>query len=46
MIVIFVLWVSLQLFLDMTIFKNPFNYFVAFIIFFFGIKFVLSNRSD
>lgn len=43
--VIFVLWILLQLALDMSIFKNPLNYCVAFIIVFFTIQYVKSSRS-
>ncbi|MCL9659948.1 hypothetical protein L2089_04575 [Paenibacillus hunanensis] len=43
--VIFVLWILLQLALDMSIFKNPLNYCVAFIIVFFTIQHAKSSRS-
>ncbi|ATO30344.1 hypothetical protein ACQGRJ_00525 [Bacillus atrophaeus] len=35
---IFVLWILLQISLDMSIFKNPMNYFIVFIILFLFIK--------
>ncbi|MCY8979875.1 hypothetical protein [Bacillus halotolerans] len=35
---IFVLWILLQISLEMSIFKNPLNYFIVFIIFFLFIK--------
>ncbi|MEC1650264.1 hypothetical protein P9D74_04620 [Bacillus vallismortis] len=37
---IFVLWMFLQFSLEMSIFKNPMNYFIVFIIFFLFIKMV------
>ncbi|PRS04032.1 hypothetical protein C6W22_19390 [Bacillus atrophaeus] len=37
-IAIFVLWILLQISLDMSIFKNPMNYFIVFIILFLFIK--------
>ncbi|MCY8544947.1 hypothetical protein [Bacillus vallismortis] len=37
---IFVLWMFLQISLEMSIFKNPMNYFIVFIIFFLFIKMV------
>ncbi|WIG46928.1 hypothetical protein QPL78_20390 [Bacillus halotolerans] len=35
---IFVLWILLQISLEMSTFKNPLNYFIVFIIFFLFIK--------
>ncbi len=43
--VIFILWILLQIALDMSIFKNPLNYCVAFIILFFTIQYAKSSRS-
>ncbi|MFP7494631.1 hypothetical protein SFC66_12650 [Terribacillus saccharophilus] len=37
-LVIFTLWILLQISLDMSIFKNPMNYFIIFIIIFLFIK--------
>ncbi|MEC1791134.1 hypothetical protein P9D84_06930 [Bacillus vallismortis] len=37
---IFVLWILLQISLEMSIFNNPMNYFIGFIIFFLFIKMV------
>ncbi|MED0868401.1 hypothetical protein [Bacillus spizizenii] len=37
---IFVLWILLQISLEMSIVKNPMNYFIIFIIFFLFIKMV------
>ncbi|MFT0802756.1 hypothetical protein VSK91_14565 [Bacillus swezeyi] len=39
-IVIFILWILLQLALHMSILKNPLNYWIAIVIFFLFIKFV------
>lgn len=45
LIVIFALWICLQLALDMTILKNPLNYCVAFIILFFVIQYFRTTKS-
>ncbi|ATH94178.1 membrane protein [Bacillus glycinifermentans] len=38
-IVIFILWILLQIALNMNIFKNPLNYCIAIVIFFLFLKF-------
>ncbi|WP_373285958.1 hypothetical protein [Pontibacillus salipaludis] len=45
LVVIFILWVFLQLSLDMSILKNPLNYFVGFTIFFFIVKYAVNRRT-
>ncbi|POX32836.1 MULTISPECIES: hypothetical protein [Bacillus] len=37
---IFVIWILLQISLDMSIFKNPMSYFIVFIIFYLILKMV------
>ncbi|MCM3355477.1 hypothetical protein [Bacillus halotolerans] len=44
-LVIFALWILLQLSLNMSIFKNPMNYFIVFIIFFLFIKMVKEKQQ-
>ncbi|MDM5303908.1 hypothetical protein QUF44_20440 [Bacillus subtilis] len=41
---IFVLWILLQISLEMSIFKNPMNYFIVFFIFFLFIKMVKEKQ--
>ncbi|MCO4852459.1 hypothetical protein [Bacillus vallismortis] len=42
---IFILWILLQISLEMSIFKNPMNYFIGFIIFFLFIKMVKEKQQ-
>ncbi|WP_039074933.1 hypothetical protein [Bacillus sp. MSP13] len=42
---IFILWILLQISLEMSIFKNPMNYFIGFIIFFLFIKMVKEKKQ-
>lgn len=42
---IFVLWILLQISLEMSIGKNPMNYFIVFIIFFLFIKMVKEKQE-
>ncbi|MBK4205149.1 hypothetical protein [Bacillus spizizenii] len=42
---IFILWILLQISLEMSIFKNPMNYFIVFIIFFLFIKMVKEKQQ-
>ncbi|MGG0775300.1 hypothetical protein ABE060_08415 [Bacillus rugosus] len=44
-LVIFMLWILLQISLEMSIFKNPMNYFIVFIIFFLLIKMVKEKKQ-
>ncbi|MGM0949366.1 MAG: hypothetical protein ACQEWT_11130 [Bacillota bacterium] len=41
---IFALWILLQISLEMSIFKNPMNYFIGFFIFFLFIKMVKEKQ--
>ncbi|MFC9656189.1 hypothetical protein ACFVIX_10260 [Bacillus subtilis] len=43
-LVIFALWILLQISLEMSIIKNPTNYFIVFIIFFLFIKMVKEKQ--
>ncbi|KGX89977.1 membrane protein [Pontibacillus halophilus JSM 076056 = DSM 19796] len=45
LIVIFVLWLFLQISLNMSIVKNPLNYFVVFTIFFFILNYAMNRRA-
>ncbi|MCY8083604.1 hypothetical protein MOE00_03050 [Bacillus inaquosorum] len=42
---IFVLWILLQISLEMSIVKNPMNYFIVFIIFFLFINMVKEKQQ-
>ncbi|WP_338443546.1 hypothetical protein V5F86_20445 [Bacillus spizizenii] len=44
-LVIFMLWILLQISLEMSIFKNPMNYFIVFIIFFLFTKMVKDKQQ-
>ncbi|MCY7824365.1 hypothetical protein MOB34_11260 [Bacillus spizizenii] len=44
-LVIFALWILLQISLEMSIVKNPMNYFIVFIIFFLFIKMVKDKQQ-
>ncbi|MCR4355445.1 hypothetical protein FO510_00430 [Bacillus pumilus] len=43
-LIIFFLWILLQISLEMSIFKNPMNYFILFILFFLIIKLVKEKQ--
>ncbi|KIL20318.1 hypothetical protein B4134_3814 [Bacillus safensis] len=43
-LIIFFLWILLQISLEMSIFKNPMNYFILFILFFLTIKLVKEKQ--
>ncbi|MEH7653475.1 hypothetical protein [Bacillus safensis] len=43
-LIIFFLWILLQISLEMNIFKNPMNYFILFILFFLTIKLVKEKQ--
>ncbi|MFS0656466.1 hypothetical protein [Bacillus sp. 179-C3.3 HS] len=43
-LIIFLLWILLQISLEMSIFKNPMNYFILFILFFLVIKMVKEKK--
>ncbi|MEH7735330.1 hypothetical protein [Bacillus pumilus] len=43
-LIIFILWILLQISLGMSIFKNPMNYFILFILFFLTIKLVKEKQ--
>ncbi|QRY36562.1 hypothetical protein [Bacillus sp. PDNC022] len=43
-LIIFFLWILLQISLEMSIFKNPMNYFMLFILFFLTIKLVKEKQ--
>ncbi|MCM2990724.1 hypothetical protein [Bacillus safensis] len=43
-LIIFILWILLQISLEMSIFKNPMNYFILFILFFLTIKLVKEKQ--
>ena len=45
LLVIFILWVFLQISLNMSIVKNPLNYFVVFTIFFFIIQYFKLKKT-
>ncbi|AUJ75436.1 hypothetical protein NNG64_19400 [Bacillus siamensis] len=42
---IFILWVLLQISLEISIVKNPLNYFIVFIVFFLFIKMVKEKQQ-
>ncbi|WP_139193262.1 hypothetical protein [Bacillus amyloliquefaciens] len=42
---IFILWILLQISLDISIVKNPLNYFIVFIVFFLFIKMVKEKQQ-
>ncbi|WP_156524444.1 hypothetical protein [Bacillus siamensis] len=42
---IFILWVLLQISLEISIVKNPLNYFIVFIVFFLFIKMVKDKQQ-
>ncbi|CAI6321976.1 hypothetical protein [Bacillus subtilis] len=42
---IFALWILLQISLEMSIVKNPMNYFIVFIIFFLFVKLVKEKQQ-
>ncbi|MBT2574974.1 hypothetical protein J7E26_13585 [Bacillus sp. ISL-51] len=42
---IFILWILLQISLDLSIVKNPLNYFIVFIVFFLFIKMVKDKQQ-
>ncbi|ASF30710.1 MULTISPECIES: hypothetical protein [Bacillus amyloliquefaciens group] len=42
---IFILWILLQISLEISIVKNPLNYFIVFIIFFLFIKMVKEKQQ-
>lgn len=43
-LIIFILWILLQISLEMSIFKNPMNYFILFILFFLTIKLIKEKQ--
>ncbi|AUS12138.1 hypothetical protein C0W65_08875 [Bacillus subtilis] len=44
-LVIFALWILLQISLEMSIVKNPMNYFIVFIVFFLFIKMLKEKQQ-
>ncbi|WP_458120675.1 hypothetical protein [Paenibacillus sp. Z6-24] len=46
LIVVFLLWILLQLAIDVNPITNPFNYFLVIIIFFFIIRYFKASRSN
>ncbi|QOH68241.1 hypothetical protein DKG78_19680 [Bacillus amyloliquefaciens] len=42
---IFILWILLQISLEISIVKNPLNYFIVFIVFFLFIKMVIEKQQ-
>ncbi|MEC3839391.1 hypothetical protein [Bacillus amyloliquefaciens] len=45
LLAIFILWILLQISLDISIVKNPLNYFIVFIVFFLFIKMVKEKQQ-